>query len=86
MTNDLHRQPRIRSEHSLQDWSLGIQLLTAAQTIRRLSYTPAQLHLLVQRHGLPLPIDFAPRGVFWRADEIEEWRQVRDSSLISGLV
>lgn len=86
MTDDTHWtfEPRFIVEPKFCEE--GIPLLTGAQTVRRVSYTVAQLHLLTRHHGFPLPIEeLEPRSVLWRSDEIDKWRERRDTMLASIL-
>ncbi len=57
-------------------WERGI--LTHAQTIRRISYTPAQLHLLTVKFGFPLPVDYGDGyRIGWEWAAVEGWMRGR---------
>ena len=70
------------SDRALTD----LDILTTAQAIRRVAYSAAQLPLLAKLHDFPLPVELSPLAVGWKAQELEEWKQLRDKKLLSTLL
>jgi predicted DNA-binding transcriptional regulator AlpA len=66
--------------------SANLDILTTAQAIRRVAYSAAQLPLLAKLHNFPLPVDLGALCIGWRAQELDDWKQLRDKQLLTGLL